>query len=329
MRLKTRLIRRGLALVMILSCLLSMNAAALFGKKEETKQPAEGAPIAQELEITTYRNIPYQSQFLATDGEGDDLTYRIVEEPRKGTVVIDGANFTYTPKDSLVGADRFTYAAVDSAGHESLPATVTVTIEKTRSGVAYADTDETTQAAAAQCLAEEGIFVGAQIGGKYYFEPDRVVSRGEFLAMVMETAGREVTEVTMTGFCDDEAIPTWSKAYASAGVADGIVQGKVTENGVAFRGEDTITLNEAATILDRVLSVGDVDLETWRNGEEAVPSWAAQAVGNMEAIQVIEAGSFGTDATERAVTRAEAAGMLSAAKTLLDGEENGLFAWLK
>ena len=32
------------------------------------------------------------------------------------------------------------------------------------------------------------------------FEPDRTVSREEFLAMVMETSGAEVTDVTMTGF---------------------------------------------------------------------------------------------------------------------------------
>ena len=133
--------KRISALALAVVCLLTVNAAALFGKKNEPIQPEEGAPIAQELEISTYRNIPYQTQFLATDSEGDDLTFSVVEEPRKGTVTIDGVNFTYTPKDSLVGSDSFTYTATDSAGHVSQPATVTVTIEKTRSGVTYADTD--------------------------------------------------------------------------------------------------------------------------------------------------------------------------------------------
>ena len=110
----------------------------------------------------------------------------------------------------------------------SLPATVTVTIEKTRSGVTYADTGEAT-ATAAQDLAERGVFTGAKIGDKWYFEPDRTVSRGEFLAMVLETAGAEVTDVTMTGFRDDDAIPTWAKSYAAAGVAEGILRGKPTE----------------------------------------------------------------------------------------------------
>ena len=172
--------------------------------------------------------------------------------------------------------------------------------------------------------------MGSRIGGQYYFEPDRAVSRSDFLAMVMETSGRAVTEVSMTGFCDDEVIPTWAKAYAAAGVADGIVQGKNTVEGVAFRGEETITFNEAATVLDRVLNLGNVELNVWYADRDAVPSWAAQAVGNMEAVCVLEAGSFGSGSMSKAVTRADAAQMLSAAKTLLNGEvPASILGWLK
>ena len=312
------------------AALLTGSASALFGKKEEAAQPAEGAPMARDLEITTYKDIPYEAQFLASDSEGDDMTYAVVEEPKKGTVVIDGVNFTYTPKEGAVGGDSFTYAATDSAGNVSAPATVTVTIEKTKSGVMYSDTEGCKAAAAAQYLAEAGIFTGTKLGDQYYFEPDRTVSRSEFLALVMETAGHEVTDVTMTGFCDDEAIPTWAKAYASAGLAQGIIQGKTTAEGAAFRGEETITFNEAATVLDRVLDMGDVDLDVWYADREAVPSWAAQAVGNMEALSVLSVGSFGSQTMEQAVTRADAAQMLSAAKTLLTGEtDRGLLDFLK
>lgn len=90
------------------------------------------------------------------------------------------------------------------------------------------------------------------------------------------------------------------------GVADGVVQGSTTEEGAAFRGADAITFNEAATMLDRVLDAGDVDLTVWYADRQAVPTWAAQAVGNMEALNVLSAGSFGSDAMEEAVTRADA-----------------------
>lgn len=323
--------QHSIALVLAASLLLSGSAAALFRKSGKEQTVAEGAPYARDLKIGTYRNIPYEGRFLASDSEGDDMTYKVVREPKKGTVVIDGMSFTYTPEKNAVGGDSFTYVATDSGGHDSLPATVTVTIEKTRSGVAYADMDDhPSAAAAAQYLAESGIFTGAKIGERYYFEPEKTVSRSEFLALVMETAGRKVDAVTMTGFCDDASIPVWAKAYASAGVADGIVQGKTTEQGAAFRGEETITYNEAATILNRALNMGNVDVSVLYADRESVPSWASQAVGNMEALSVLSAGSFGSQTMGLPVNRAEAAKMLSAAKTLLNGEQSSSWQdWLK
>lgn len=311
------------------AALLTGSASALFGRKEPVRPP-EGAPTVRDLTITTYRDIPCEAQLLASDSEGDDLTLAVAEEPKKGSVTINGVNFTYTPDRGATGSDRFTYTATDSAGNVSAPATVTVTIEKIRSGVLYADTADSKAAAAAQELAETGIFVGARLGDQYCFEPDRPVSRSEFLALTLETAGCAVTDVTVTGFCDDDAIPTWAKAYASAGVARGIVQGRTTAAGAAFCGEDPITLSEAATILDRVLDLGDVDLTVWYADREAAPTWAAQAVGNMEALNVLSAGSFGSGTADRPVTRADAARMLTAARTLLAGDtERGLLDLLK
>ena len=292
--------KRGAALALTAALLLAGSAQALFGLgKGKTETPvSENAPAVRDLEIRTYRGIPYQGQLEGTDPDGGELTFAIDVQPKKGTVTVEGASFTYTPRDNALGADSFTYTAANSAGAVSQSATVTVT--------------------------------GVKIGEKWYFEPDRTVSRGEFLAMVLETAGTDVTEVTRTGFCDDDAIPTWAKSYAAAGVAEGIVQGKPTESGAAFSCEEPISYSEAATVLNRVLDLGDVELEVWYADRDAVPSWAAQAVGNMEALNVLRVGSFGSDSLEAAVTRADAARMLSAAGTLLRGEEpSGLLGWLK
>lgn len=321
--------QRFASAALILALVLATPAMALFGKKgDESAVPVEGAPIARELEIKTYRNIPYHAQFLSTDAEGDDVTYAVVQEPKHGTVTVDGAEFLYTPAEGRTGTDSFTYAATDASGNASTPATVSVTVSKTKSGVTYADTGNSTAAAAAQQLAEEGVFTGAKIGNQYFFEPDRTVTRSEFLAMTMETAGLDASAVTMTGFCDDEAIPTWAKSYAAAALSNGVVQGTNTVTGVAFRGSDPVTYNEAAAILNRVLSVSDVDLATWYADRNAVPSWAAQAVGNMEAVSVLAAGSFGSSGLEKPVTRADAAKMLTSAGTLLAGEQTGLFDWI-
>ena len=49
----------------------------------------------------------------------------------------------------------------------------------------------------------------------------------------------------------------------------------------------------------------------------------------MEAVSVLSAGSFGSGTMEAPVTRADAALMLSAARTLLEGEAEpaGFFGW--
>lgn len=322
-----RRLMKSMAVLALAAAFMTGSASALFGGRK-TEAPAD-APVVQDVELSTYRGIAAEGRFSAGDAGGEALTFAVESGPKKGSVEINGDSFTYTPKEGASGKDAFTYTASNSAGSTSLPARVSITIEKTRSGVEYADMDGSAAAGAAQHLAEAGIFTGAKIGEQYYFEPDKTVSRSEFLAMALETAGRSVTSVTMTGFCDDGAIPTWAKAYAAAGVLDGVIQGSVTPEGVAFRGGEAVTFNEAATILDRVLDLGDVDLEVWYAGQEAAPSWASQAVANMEAVSVLSAGSFGSSAMDQAVTRAGAAQMLSAARTLLDGQKSGgLFPWL-
>lgn len=309
-------IRVLFAAALAAALMLGGSAQALFGLGRDKTSPAasEGAPTAHDLTVRTYRGVACQGQLEAEGGQG--LQFALVTQPKKGTVTLEGATFTYTPKENVTGSDSFTYAAVSGEGVSSLPATVRITIEKVRSGVRYADTPPDT-APAAQYLAEKGIFTGAQIGDKWYFEPLRTVSRGEFLAMVLETAGVQVTDVTVTGFCDDITIPAWAKGYATAGVAQGIVKGRATAQGAAFSCDEPITVNEAATVLNRALDLGDVELSVWFAGRAAAPSWAAQAVGNMEAMHVLAAGSFGSEGLDAAVTRQDAAGMLQAAGLLL------------
>ena len=94
----------------------------------------------------------------------------------------------------------------------------------------------------------------------------------------------------MTGFCDDAEIPTWAKGSAVSALQCGLIRGVGTEGGMAFCADEGVTLSEAATVLNRLLRVTDVDLSDYDAG--SADAWSAQAVANLESVRVIESGSF-------------------------------------
>lgn len=284
-------------------------------------------PVAENLEFTTYKNVAYTGQFSAVDPEGDLLTFQLVDKPARGSVTLseDGsAQFVYTPYENKTGKDSFTYVAVDAVGNISAEATVKIKIEKPSTKVTYADMDGNPAYNAAIRLAEEGIYVGASMDGAYYFQPDLPVTRSEFLALAMSTVGLDALEgITTTGFFDDEAIATWAKPYVSSALKSGAVQGTVAENGqIIFQGDNTITAAEAAVLLDRLLSVTDVPVETWTGSTAAVPTWASQAAVNLETVGVLQADSTGVLTLNDTLTRADAVQMLAAALNVLDARQD-------
>ena len=250
------------------------------------------------------------------DPDGGTLTYQITTEPTKGEIELtDDGRFVYTPDTNRRGRDYFGFKATDADGNSSQEATVIIRIEKQKTRTTYSDLDGNPSAYAATMLAEEGIFVGSQLGGSYVFEPDREVTRGEFLAMCMELGGEELlSAVAATGFSDDEAIPTWQKRYVATAMMDGVISGTEADGDTVFNSEGTVTVQEAAVMLNNVLGATDVPTAYF---EGIVPAWASQATANLTACGVL-VGAMRYDA---ALTRADAAQMLTAALAVRDGRE--------
>ncbi len=287
------------------------------------------APTAEDLSLSTYKNVAITERFAAADPEGDLLTFRLVDKPARGAVTLpeDGSNtFVYTPYENKTGKDSFTYVAVDAVGNTSEPATVKIKIEKTAGKVTYADMDGNPAHKAAVRLAEEGVFVGARVGGRYFFQPEAAVTRSQFVAMAMDMAQVELLEdVTRTGFADDGAIAAWAKPYVSSALRAGLVQGSLGEDGqVVFAPDAPITRAEAAVLLDRTLQVADVSEPTLYALGAAAPVWAVQSAANLESCGLLDGG----DGLADALTRAEAAQLLCGALEVLDSRDTGgLFSW--
>ena len=284
-------------------------------------------PIAENQECMTYRGVRMQGNLRATDPDGGALTYEIVERPKKGTVALDEENsavFVYTPAEGKTGRDSFTFCVRDEDGNVSAPATVKMEILKGKTDVRYADMEDDPAHAAAVRLAEEGVYTGRKMGASYFFDPETPVTRGEFLAMTMTAAGIDSrADVIVTGFGDDESIPTWAKGYASAAQDRGVVTGKPSGGEVFFSADEPITYSEAATILNRVMAITDVDAAAF--SDSGAPAWAVQSVANLSSVDVLPGGAdYGAK-----LNRAAAAQMLCAAMDLMDTRQGGPLGWLK
>ena len=287
-------------------------------------------PIAENLSLSTYKNVAVDGQFAAVDPEGDLLTFQLVDKPARGAVTLseDGSGtFRYTPYENKTGKDSFTYVAIDALGNRSQPATVSVRIEKANTSVTYADLDGNPAQKAAIRLAEEGIYVGASLNGEYFFHPDLPVSRSEFLAMAMEAADVDVlSNITSTGFADDASIATWAKGYVASALQSGLIQGDRSEDGqVVFSPDTTITAAEASVLLDRLLNVSDVSVETMGYDTGNTPDWAVQAAVNLTSCGVLSPAA----SLSEPLDRGDAAQLLCAALELMDSRESGGFwSWL-
>ena len=102
-------------------------------KSEETKitiqlEPANDAPVANDLSIATDENLSANITLEASDIDGDELTYTIVDQPSHGLLTkITGNKWSYKPFDHYFGTDLFTYRANDGQADGNL-ATVSIEI---------------------------------------------------------------------------------------------------------------------------------------------------------------------------------------------------------
>ena len=82
-----------------------------------TVTPTNDAPVAQTQSRSAPEDTPITAQLIATDVDGDALSYRVHTAPERGVVVVDAATgrFTYTPRKNVFGDDSFVFVAKDGA----------------------------------------------------------------------------------------------------------------------------------------------------------------------------------------------------------------------
>lgn len=284
---------------------LGPEAAVTISVWGKTDDP----PVAEDAAIETYKNLPNEGLLRVSDPEGEELVYTVTRLPRRGTLIIraDGS-YLYTPDKNKVGTDSFCFTATDPAGNVSREATVTVKILKPTDELQYTDTAGLACRFSAEWMRNTGIFSGASVSGQLCFSPDEAVSRGDFLAMLMETLELPVDHgVTETGFLDDA--PLWLKPYLAAALRAGIISGSPVEGGTEFRPDTPIIGQDAAVIIRNAL---DFAMPTAVESDGTIAVWASETVSESTS------SGLALPQGEQPLTRGDAAMLFYQLSRLLD-----------
>lgn len=246
-------------------------------------------PVAEDFAIETYKNLETTGKLKVSDPEDGVLTFTVTRQPRRGSVTLsqDGS-FTYTPKKNKIGVDSFVYTATDPAGKVSREATVTVTILKPSDAVQYTDTAGHECRFSAEWMRHTGIFTGENLAENPFFSPNREVTRGEFVTMLVKTLDIPTEkDLAVTGYTDET--PLWLQPYLAAAIRSGFTAGLPDQE--TFGANMTITQAEARLMLLNALD---------DSAEEAFAETADAPLTRSDAAQMLyQAAQLAEDAGKK------------------------------
>ncbi|HHT46590.1 MAG TPA: S-layer homology domain-containing protein, partial [Firmicutes bacterium] len=131
------------------------------------------------------------------------------------------------------------------------------------------------------------------------FRPDDPVSRAEFVVFVNRAF--EIPAVSDGAVFSDVPETSWFYKAVSSAVEAGIVSGYPDGT---FRPQDTITRQEAAVVLFRLLAPGAGDAGTYKDSG-VISDWAEGAVKAISAAGIMSGYPDGTFRPQNSITRAE------------------------
>ncbi|MFZ7826870.1 cadherin-like domain-containing protein [Priestia sp. 40] len=82
-----------------------------------TVTPVNDAPVVPDYAFVINEDTSLNSQVVATDVDGNPLTYGLLAVPANGTVVVNpDGSYSYTPNENYTGVDSFSVVVSDGQG---------------------------------------------------------------------------------------------------------------------------------------------------------------------------------------------------------------------
>ena len=269
--------------------------------------------VASKYEIL--ENSKLSASLDANIVSGENVSYAITVQPTHGTVVQSGEsgkNYIYTPEKDYHGTDSFSFRLEEGKKYSN-SATVSITIKQDTSNVIpfnYIDMKDHWANYSASHLAARGLIIGEEIGNRFYFKPEKTMTRGEFMLFLLAITESNVDaeiDVSKVKFADSSSTPDWLLEAAKVAYSRGILKGSAEGEKIYLNLDKTITRVEAATMISNVLGDKDSTKEIKYKDVGMIPSWALKAVKNLSAYKIIQGDVAGTFRPMSRLTRGEAA----------------------
>lgn len=263
-----------------------------------------------DMELTTQMNTAIDDKLKIK--ENFDVNFVISTYPTHGT--IEGFNtktgeFRYIPERNYTGDDQFTFKATVGENFESNEGTVKITVftEEVIIPFRYEDMQQHWGNYSASHLAAMNIIIGEKINDEYFFYPDRLITRADFVLYMLSALGINYTDVDETfKFDDDAEIEGWLKPYVYTAYKKGIINGSADNGKLYFNANDNITRAEVATIINNAMNFkyNNTDPLTFSD-KRSIPAWATKAIQNMVGYEIINGFEDNSFKPNKTVTKAE------------------------
>ena len=261
------------------------------------------APIALDSNITTVEGIALGGELCINEPNGDPFTVNVVTYPREGFIEIDSeGGFVYYPSGDFSGKDTMVYTVTDRFGSVSQKATLKIQVNPNESRIVFADMQDDLLHLHAHRMCSNNIMVYRYENGSYYFDPEKAVSKLDFLVMLMSLTGQDtdITAVADSVISDDTGLSSGLMGYLSAAAERGIIQ---LDNG-SFSPKSEITVADAAFMISQSLGLPKPKSDSASSDSANDTLTAMLAAANAGFFEILE--------PEKALSKAETAKLLCA-----------------
>lgn len=233
----------------------------------------------------------------------------------------DPSLFSYSAVGSLATVDKDGNVAVKDDGTKT--GTIIVSVGEVTKEIpvkvikkpTFTDTSTHWASETIEKMASNNIITGYYENDKLVFKPDDKITRIQFAAIIAKSLGVETSEYenVILNFTDSSIIQQWAIPYIKVMVGLGYMSGRSDDgNTVYFAPDSSITRAEAVTVISRVINKKSNGALNYADSVR-IPEWAKEAFESLTSLGIIQGFEDNTIRPDNAITRAEAATLVSKA----------------